>query len=160
MTHPRVDALAVRLEKGRQKTFEIFNSLTPEQWQMALYHEPTWQVRHLLVHFVSSEKQLLALTQNVVSGGPGAPPDLDLDRYNADEQRRLEGLSLPALLAMLEIERQQTLAWVRTLDADQLDKVGRHPALGQVNVETMIIAIYGHQLMHMRELSRLLGSVV
>ena len=160
MTHPRADALAARLEKGRQKTFEIFNALTPEQWQQPLYNNPTWQVRHLLAHFVSAEKQLLALVREVAAGGPGAPPDFDYDRFNADEQRRLEGQSPPALLAMLEHARQETIEWVRTLDADQLDQVGRHPVLGEVNVETMITAIYGHQLIHMRELSRLLGSVV
>jgi len=160
MSEPRADALAARLEKGLKKTFEIFSSLTPEQWEMALYRDPTWQVRNLLAHFVSSEYQLLALTKNVVDGGPGAPPDLDLDRHNANEQSRLGGLSLPALLAMLERNRQQTLSWVKTLTAEQLDRVGQHPALGQVTVETMILAIYGHQLTHMRELSKLLGSVV
>jgi hypothetical protein len=160
MTHPRADALAAKLEKGRQKTFEIFSALTPEQWQQPLYHEPAWQVRHLLAHFVSAERQLLALAQSVAAGGPGAPPDFDYDRFNADEQNRLEGRSLPTLLDLLDQERRQTIEWVRTLDADQLDKVGRHPVLGDVTVETMITAIYGHQLLHMRDLSRLLGSVV
>ena len=160
MIQPRADELAAKLEKGRQKTFEIFNALTPEQWQKPLYHEPTWQVRHLLTHFVSAERQLLALAQSVASGGPGTPLDFDINRYNADEQRRLEGQSTPILLNLLEQARQQTIEWVRTLDDDQLDKIGRHPALGDVNVEIMIVAIYGHQLNHMRELSKLLGSVV
>ncbi len=160
MTQPRTDALVARLEKGRQKTFEILSALTPEQWQEPLYHEPTWQVRNLLAHFVSSEKQLLALVQNVACGGPGAAPDLDIDRYNAAEQARLEGQSPSVLLDLLDQERRQTIEWVKTLGDNQLDKVGRHPALGDVTVETMITAIYGHQLLHMRDLSRLLGSVV
>jgi hypothetical protein len=160
MTDPRAEALAVRLEKGRQKTFEIFNALTPDQWKLVLYREPEWQVRALLAHFVSSESQLRLLTQDVAGGGQGAPPDLDLDRYNADGQRRLEGCSVPELLEMLEKERQKTIAWIRTLDAGQLDRIGRHPALGQVNVEAMITAIYGHQLLHMRDLSRLAASIV
>ncbi|MCX6034582.1 MAG: DinB family protein [Chloroflexi bacterium] len=160
MTDPRADALAARLEKGRQKTFEIFNALTLEQWQQPLYHEPDWQVRHLLAHFVSAENQLLALAQSVAAGGPGAPPDFDYDRFNADEQSRLEGQSLSILLETLDQARQGTIVWVRTLDASQLEMVGRHPVLGDVTVETMVTAIYGHQLIHMRELSRLLGSVV
>lgn len=160
MTQPRADALAAKLEKGQQKTFEIFNALTPEQWQKPLYHEPNWQVRHLLVHFVSAERQLLALAQAVASGGSGAPPDFDINCFNANEQSRLGGHSLPVLLDLLDQARHQTIKWVRTLGADQLDKIGRHPVLGDVNVETMIGAIYGHQLIHMRDLSRLLGSVV
>ena len=160
MTHPRADALADRLEKGRQKTFEIFSALTPEYWQKPLYEEPTWQVRSLLAHFVSAERQLLALAQDVAAGGPGAPPDLDIDRYNAAEQRRLDGQSPSSLLDQLDQERRQTIKWIGTLDAVQLDRIGRHPVLGDVNVETMITAIYGHQLLHMRDLSRLFGSVV
>lgn len=160
MIQPRADALAAKLEKGRQKTFEVLNALTPEQWQTPLYHEPTWQVCNLLAHFVSAEDQLLALAQNVAEGGLGASPDLDINRYNADEQDRLEGQSPKILLDLLDQARQQTIEWVRTLGADRLDKIGRHPVLGDVNVETMVMSIYGHQLIHMRELSRLLGGVV
>ncbi len=160
MTQPRADALVARLEKGRQKTFEILNALTPEQWQKPLYQEPTWQVRHLLAHFVSAERQLLILAQDVADGGSGAQLGLDINRYNADEQNRLEGQSLQILLDLLDQERQQTIEWVRTLGADQLDKIGRHPVLGDVNIETMIGAIYGHQLIHMRDLARVLGNVV
>lgn len=160
MTHPRAEALAARLEKGRQKTFEIFNVLTPEHWQKPLYEEPTWQVRSLLAHFVSAERQLLALAQDVAAGGPGAPPDLDINQFNAAEQRRLDGQSPSSLLDLLDQERRQTIKWIGTLDAIQLDRIGRHPVLGEVNVETMITAIYGHQLLHMRDLSRLFGSVV
>ena len=160
MTEPRADALAARLEKGRQKTLEIFDALTPEQWQQTLYSDPTWQVRQLLVHFVSTEVQLLALAQDVAAGGAGAPADFDYDRFNAGEQTRLEGLSLPELRIMLDQGRGQTIAWVRTLDAGQLDRVGFHPALGMVNLETLVLSIYGHQLLHMRDLSRRLTSVV
>jgi len=45
--------------------------------------------------------------------------------------------------------------WVRTLAEADLDRVGRHPALGMVSLETMLTAIYGHQLLHMRDLMRL-----
>lgn len=159
MTETRAEALAARLEKGRQKTLEIFDGLTPEQWQQPLYQNPTWQVRHLLVHFVSTEVQLFALARDVAAGGPGAPADFDYDRFNAAEQTRLEGLSLSELRGMLDQARSQTIAWVRTLEAAQLDRDGYHPALGQVNLETLILSIYGHQLLHMRDLSRLLTSV-
>lgn len=160
MTQTRADALAVKLEKGRQKTFEIMNGLTPEQWGTPLYHGPTWQVRHLLAHFVSAERQLLSLAQDVAAGGPGAPEDLDINRNNADEQNRLEGLSPAMLLDLLDQGRRRTIEWVKMLGIDQLDKIGRHPVLGEVNVETMIVAIYGHQLMHMRDLAGVLGSIV
>ncbi len=154
----RTEALVARLEKGRSKTFEIFSSLTPEQWQVTVYPEPVWLVRNLLVHFVSAEEQLLALARDVAGGGPGAPPDLDINRYNADEQERFKDFSPSALLDMLEKYRRQTIEWVKTLTPEQLDRVGRHPVLGDLNVEAMLLAIYGHQLFHMRDLARALGT--
>ncbi len=160
MAESRVDALVAKLEKGRLKTNEIFNAFTPAQWQLPLYPDPPWQIRHLLAHFVSAESQLLALAQNVAGGGPGSPPDYDYDTFNAAEQIRLEGLPPAELIDILNKERLETIAWIRTLDTEHLDKIGQHPVLGQVNVETLIISIYGHQLLHMRELSRALTSVV
>ena len=159
MTHPRAVALVTKLEKGQRKTFEILKALTAEQCQRLLYHEPSWQVRHLFAHFVSAERQLLDLARDVARGGSGAPPDFDIDRFNADEQSQLEGQSPPVLLDLLGQARQQTIEWVKTLGPKELDKIGRHPALGEVTVETMISAIYGHQLMHMRDLLKVLGRV-
>jgi uncharacterized damage-inducible protein DinB len=158
MSNPRTDALVAKLERGLQKTLDFFTRLTPEQWQEILYQEPIWQVRHLLAHFVSSEKHLLALVQSIVAGGPGAPLEMDIDRFNAGEQARLESQTASSLLEMLQLARQETIEWVKTLDESQLDRRGRHPVLGEASVETIIESIYGHQLLHMRDLMRLINT--
>jgi hypothetical protein len=160
MIHPRAESLASRLEKGRQKTLEFLNKLTPEQWQEPLYQEPMWHVHNLLSHFVSAENELFTLIQSVAEGKSGAPFNLDIDEYNAAEQSRLEGISPEILLGKFDQARRKTIAWVQTLGPDQLDRIGWHPVLGNVNVETMLLSIYGHQLMHMRDLMKLMGSVV
>lgn len=161
MTTARVDALLAKLEKGHRKTLEIFGALTPEQWASVVYDDPhVWRVRELLAHFVSSEEALLKVAQDVAAGGPGAPPDFDYDVFNAQEQERLKGQSPRELLAALDRARQATLAWVGTLDDGALDRVGRHPALGDVTLETMITAIYGHQLYHMQDLRNRLALQV
>jgi hypothetical protein len=153
MAETSVEALVARLEKGRRKTRETLAGLAADQWQTPIYPDPRWTARGLLAHFVSAEEQLLALAQNVAAGGAGTPEGLDFDAFNADEQARLADQSPEALLAALDAARQRTLNWVGTLGESQLDRVGRHPALGQVSVETMITAIYGHQLLHIRDLS-------
>ncbi|MDH7490515.1 MAG: DinB family protein [Anaerolineae bacterium] len=153
MTTPRVESLLAKLEKGHRKTLEIFAALNPAQWAQVVYDTPhVWRARELLAHFVSSEEALLKVAQDVAAGGPGAPPDFDYDAFNAQEQERLKGHSPEELLAALDRARRATLDWVRTLDDATLDRVGRHPALGDVTLETMITAIYGHQLLHMQDL--------
>src|SRR5512145_633915 len=130
MAHPNVEELITKLEKGRQKTLATFSTLTAGQWQQTVYTEPHWQVRALLAHLVSAENQLLRLAQDTASGGQGAPSGFDIDKYNADEQKRLEGQSEQALLGELEEARHRTMEWVGVLGPDELGKIGYHPALG------------------------------
>lgn len=150
----RVDELITKLEKGYQKTREFFEKLTPEQWQQRVYADPDWTAHNILAHFISAEQNLLELTQNVAGGGPGAPPGIDIDQFNAREQDRLRKISTRNLMAELAQSRQRTITWARTLKDEQLDNKGRHPALGEISVEAMLTAIYGHQILHMRDLLR------
>jgi hypothetical protein len=110
----------------------------------------------LLAHFVSAEAGLLRLAQDVAAGGPGTPEEFDYDAFNRSEQERLANLSYEQLLADLMAARKVTLKWVEQLGETALDRTGRHPALGEITVETFINAIYGHQLMHMQDLMQLL----
>jgi hypothetical protein len=109
-----------------------------------------------LAHFVSAEAGLLRLARDVAAGGPGAPEGFDYDAFNASEQERLIHVSRERLLADLIAARQVTLTWVEDLEVTALDRTGRHPALGEITVEAFINAIYGHQLMHMRDLMQVL----
>jgi len=152
----RVDELVARLRKGGTKTQEILGSLADEQWKRVLYEgPPAWTVRDLLAHFLSAEEALLHIMQDVTAGGPGAPEGLDYNAFNAQEQVRLAGIPPHRLLVDLAAAREATIAWAGGLDEATLDRAGRHPALGVVPVETFLNAIYGHQLMHMRDLQAL-----
>jgi len=154
----RVDDLVARLTKGADKTAQILGDLSDDQWQTALYTEPmAWTVRDLAAHFLSAEVALLQVMQDVASGGPGAPENFDYNAFNSDEQIRLAGPSPHYLLTDLAEARAATIAWVSKLEDSDLDRHGRHPALGDITLEMFIKAIYGHQLMHMRDLQRLLA---
>jgi hypothetical protein len=159
MSETRLQGLIARLERGQRKTSEAFRGLSPAQWQRPIYDDPaTWTARNLLAHFLSSERVLLPLCQDVASGGQGAPEGFDFDAFNAQEQPLYKDVPTAQLIEQLEAARTQTLDWLRTLEDSQLDRTGRHPALGAISLETMIIAIYGHQLMHMRDLQSKLAS--
>jgi hypothetical protein len=158
MSQSRLDDLMTKFTKGHQKTHEFFNNLSPEQLQLPIYNKPDWTAHNLIAHYVSAEQHLLELSQNVVAHGPGAPEGFDINHFNAEEQKRFMGLSFRALLEELAQSRQRTIDWVRTLTDEQLDIKGRHPALGVISVEAMLTAIYGHQILHIRDITRLLRS--
>jgi len=152
----RVDDLVARLGKGARKTVEIFGSLSEDQWNALIYESPSrWTLRDLLAHFLSAEVGLLRIAQDIASGGPGAPEGFDYNEFNAQEQVRLAGLPPATMLSDLANSRAATIAWLSGLDDADLDRTGRHPALGVINLETFINAFYGHQLLHMRDLPRL-----
>ncbi len=158
MASARIEALIARLEKGGRKTQDILSSLSAEQWERCVYDgPPAWTVRDLLAHFLSAEVGLRRICQDTAAGGEGAPEGFDFDGFNAQEQARLKDRKPAELLADLTSERQRTLDWLHTLQESDLDRTGRHPALGQVTLETMIVAIYGHQLFHMRDLQSALA---
>jgi hypothetical protein len=158
MPSPRLDEIIAKLEKGGRKTNEILGALTPEQWQRVVYDDPlVWTARDLLAHFVSAEGSLLKLAQDIAASGAGLPEDFDYDAFNAAEQTRLRDQPPQQLLTGLNAARQETLTWARALDDAQLDRVGLHPVLGEISLETMLVSIYGHQLFHMREAQAKLG---
>jgi hypothetical protein len=155
----RVDSLVIRLRGGGNKTLETLRSLSGAQWQMVLYEEPyPWTVRDMAAHLLSAEKGLRRVAQNIASGGPGAPQGFDYDAHNAEEQVRLAGIPPKKLLVSLADAREATIAWVSELDEAVLDRMGHHPALGEVTLEALINAFHGHQLMHIRDLKALLRS--
>lgn len=153
----RIDRLLARLRKGIRKSKQVFERVDGEEWELVVYEEPyPWTVRDLLAHLVSAEEGLLRLAQDVAAGGVGAPEGFDYQTFNALEQGRLADVPASVLLRRLGARREETLAWVEELDDSGLDRVGCHPALGEISVETFVDAIYGHQLMHMRDLMRIL----
>ena len=155
----RVNNLVMRLHKGGDKTLETLRSLSGAQWQMVLYEEPyPWTVCDMAAHLLSAERGLRRVAQNIAGGGPGAPRGFDYNAHNAEEQVRLAGIPPKKLLVSLADARAATIAWVSGLDEAVLDRVGYHPALGEVTLEALINAFHGHQLMHVRDLKALLRS--
>jgi hypothetical protein len=152
MASDRVAKLEKKLERGINKSLEIFDSLDEGQWERKISDAAdAWTIKELLGHFVYSEDYLLRIAQDIASGGGGAPEGTDIDEFNKNELRKYAQIPASDLLNRLKERRRGTIDWVRELDDSTLDKVGDHPTLGPSTVETVIISIYAHHLLHIRE---------
>ena len=154
MKSKRIEKMSARLERGLHKTNEILDSLEQDGWRGPIEGESDgWTVKDLVAHFIVSEEHLLMIAKDIAAGGEGAPEDIDIDAFNKDQIGRQPDRTPDELQVLLGDVREMTIAWVAVQDDETLDRVGRHPTLGDSSVETIIFSIYAHQLLHMRELT-------
>jgi hypothetical protein len=149
--------LAERLETEGAKTLEIFRALLPAQWEIIVYTDGSaWTIRQLLAHFVTAESGILGLIDNIIGGGAGSPEDFDIDRYN-EKKVSAVGDELPdSLIRKYEQIRLATIEKVRSLQAEDLLRMGRHPFLGRVPLADIIKLIYRHNQIHQRDFRKLI----
>lgn len=148
-------SLAEKLKSEGEKTQAFFAALTPEQWQKTVYgEEGPWTARSILAHFVSAEQGFLKIFPSIRDGGPGVTDDFDIDRFNASQQAKLAEISPVDLLARYQATRAEMVAFALSLSEDDLQKRGRHPALGVTSLGEMLKMVHLHNTMHLRDLKK------
>jgi len=133
----------------------MFTSFSDDQWQREVYTEgTTWTIHNVLSHFVTSERGLLKLFEQIRLGGPGAADDFSIDRYNAAMQARTRGATPQELIEQYKEVRANAIAWVSGLKESELNIIGRHPFLGQTEIREMIKMLYIHNMTHYRDMKK------
>jgi hypothetical protein len=151
--------LAEKLKSEGVRFVSIFAGLADEQWEKQIYTEgETWTIRSVLAHFVTSERGLLKLFEQIRQGGDGAPEDFSIDRYNAAMQTRTQELTPQQLVEQFKAIRAESVAWTADLSEVDLEKQGRHPFLGVTSLREMIKMLYIHHLTHYRDMKKVLKS--
>ncbi len=152
-----INELADKLKSEGERFVSIFAGLGDEQWQREVYTEgTTWTVRNILAHFVTAERGLLKLFENIRQGGPGAADDFSIDRYNASMQARTQELTPQELLEQYKTTRAESIAWTLGLSEADLEKQGRHPFLDVTTIREMIKMLFLHNQLHYRDMKRVL----
>jgi hypothetical protein len=150
-------ALADRLHEEGRRVIKFFNQLTPEQWKVVIYPQQSdWTMHHLLAHFVSAEIGRQELIENVYNGGEGAPQQFDIDQFNQIEVERLSKQSSQDLIRSFTQRREKLVELVSSMSEQELNRVGRDPYLGQVELIEMIKLTYIHLQIHLRDARRCL----
>src|SRR5512138_501755 len=119
--------LARKLKTEGDRFISYFSSLNDDEWQCEVYTEgATWTIRNVLAHFVTSERGLIKLFEQIRQGGTGAADDFSIDRYNAAMQERTKALTPAELIEQYKQIRANSVAWVSGLKEEELEIVGRH----------------------------------
>ena len=109
--------------------------------------EAEWSAKEQLAHLWEMERSYIAwvraaLRENGVdlTGVRGEPVAMPVERAN---QHRV-----PELIAALEQEREETLAFIRSLAPEDFDRTARQPMFGELTVLQWLRSFYRHDRMH------------
>ena len=150
-----VAELAEKLKSEGEKMVTIFSNLHDDQWSQEVYTEgTTWTIRNVLAHFVTAERGLVKLFEQIRQGSAGSPDDFSIDRYNAAMQERTKALTPQELLEQYKQIRANSIAWVSRLKEEELEIMGRHPFLQMTTIREMIKMLYIHNLTHYRDMKK------
>jgi uncharacterized damage-inducible protein DinB len=151
-------ALAEKLKAEGHKISAFFSALSPDQWAKVVYDEQAvWSARSILAHLVSAERGFLEIFTAIRDGGPGASDDFDIDLFNASQQAKLADAGPADLLENYQAARAAMVAFVASLTVDDLQKRGRHPALGVTSLAEMLKMVHLHNSLHLRDLKKALA---
>ncbi len=152
-----LNELADKLKSEGDKFVSIFSGLQDDQWSAEVYTEgETWTLRNVLSHFVTSERGLIRLFEQIRQGGAGSPDDFSIDRYNARQQEKTKDVSPQELLEQYKAIRADSIAWTLSLAESDLEKQGRHPFLGMTTIREMIKMLYIHNMTHYRDMKKVI----
>ncbi len=154
-----VTELAEKLKTEGEKMVSIFGGMRDDQWSQEVYTEgATWTIRNVLAHFVTAERGLVKLFEQIRQGGAGASDDFSIDRYNAAMQERTKDLTPQELLEQYKQMRANSVAWVSGLKDSELEIIGRHPFLEITTIREMIKLLYIHNQTHYRDMKKAMKS--
>ncbi len=148
-----LDALAEDLEQS----VAFFETLGPDQLSRRIYQDGAqWTAKQVVAHFITIERSMQWLFNDILSGGEGSPKDFDVDRYNASQTRKLDDVPLDRLLIQLRQVRQETIDIVSSMSDSDLDREGRHAFHGRGRLERFIRWAYEHARIHVDEIRQAL----
>jgi hypothetical protein len=126
---------------------DLFAPLPPEARDAEL--DEGWSARHCLAHLLDTEDVIVGRMRRVVEEerpfirSIDAPARLRDGGYLTREWQDL--------LAEFEIVRAEGIAWLRSLPAAALDRVGDHDEAGEISVADIAHQWAYHDLMHLKQ---------
>jgi DinB superfamily len=117
-----------------------------------------WTPRDVVGHLISAELDDWIPRAKLIMEHGTARPFEPFDRFAHVERDR--GVPLPALVDRFEDVRAEQLAQLRALVTEEdLDRVGRHPELGEVTMRELLATWAVHDLDHVAQIyAALAGS--
>ncbi|MGB8542416.1 MAG: DinB family protein [Candidatus Acidiferrales bacterium] len=129
----------------------------PQSWTSQDEGENTWSVFDVVGHLIHGERTDWMPRAKIILQFGETRTFEPFDRWG--QARESEGKSLEQLLDEFARLRRENLIELRALNLRQadLDRRGRHPALGVVTLSQLLATWAAHDLTHVHQISRVLA---
>lgn len=129
----------------------------PEAWTRSNEGGDSWSAFDVLGHLVYAERNNWMPRAKVILESGESRPFADFDRLG--QQRESQGKSLGQVLEEFSRLRAENLAHLRALNLQQQDlqRRGRHPALGVVTLSELLATWATHDLTHLHQITRVMA---
>jgi hypothetical protein len=130
----------------------------PQSWTSRNEGENTWSAFDVVGHLIHGERtDWISRAKMILQFGETRAFE-PFDRWG--QVRESEGQSLGELLDEFARLRRENLIELRALDLrpEDLDRRGRHPALGVVTLSELLATWTAHDLTHLHQISRVMAN--
>jgi len=129
----------------------------PQTWTSRNEGENTWSAFDVVGHLVHGERTDWMLRAKMILQFGETRAFEPFDRWG--QVRESEGKSLGELLDEFARLRRENLIELRAFDlrTEDLDRRGRHPALGVVTLSELLATWAAHDLTHLHQISRVMA---
>jgi hypothetical protein len=130
----------------------------PQSWTSRNEGENTWSAFDVVGHLIHGERtDWISRAKMILQFGESRAFE-PFDRWG--QVRESEGQSLGELLDEFARLRRENLIELRALDLrpEDLDRRGRHPALGVVTLSELLATWTAHDLTHLHQISRVMAN--
>lgn len=129
----------------------------PDAWTLSSEGPGTWSAFDVVGHLIHGERtDWMPRVKMILQFGDTRTFE-SFDR--SGHEREIQGKSLPQLLDLFARARAQSLDELRALNLQpaDLERRGRHPALGVVTLSQLLATWAVHDLTHLHQISRVMG---
>jgi uncharacterized damage-inducible protein DinB len=143
-----------KLALARRKLLAAVEGLDDAAWDWRP-GDGRWSVRLTLAHVGSAHWSHLEVARRIVAGETLDLPGFELDAWNEARVSERAGWTKEQVLADLEAAQEATSTFLATLDVEELEARGAHPALGEVSAGQALRIIALHDGLHRRDIQAL-----
>jgi hypothetical protein len=159
MTNPKAFNLseALALLARTPATLNVLLRGLPDAWIHRNEGKDTWSAFDIVGHLIVGERtDWVPRAKIILENGESRAFD-PFDRFA--QEKESQGKSLEQLLDEFARLREQNVAALRVLNLqpEDLNRRGRHPALGGVRLSELLATWVVHDLTHLHQLSRLMA---